>query len=216
MGWRLRYMNFREKDPTIDVNKGVYIDDVDRIGPAKDAGVQSGDILITVNGEATNARFPEELAPVANRLASLPAGQDVQLTIKRGEQMLGLTAKPVALQGLLGNEEDEKSLAKWGASVRAVTRRFAVANQLDTTSGVWITSISEDLPIQQAQLQRGDVIIGVDGKRVTDFASFQKIYDAVIKTNEPTTLLVVQRGHTTINRALDIKQYAPSGPPIDQ
>jgi serine protease Do len=216
MGWRLQYMNFREKDPSIDVNKGVYIDDVDRLGPAKDAGVQSGDILITVNGEATNARFPEELAPVANRLANLPVDQDVQLTIKRGNQMLGLTARPVPLQGLLGNEEDEKSLEKWGASVRAVTRRFAVANQLDTTSGVWITSISEALPVQQAKLQRGDVIIDVDGKRVTDFASFQKIYDACVKRDEPTTLLVIQRGRSTINRALDIKQYAPSSAPNDQ
>jgi len=49
------------------------------------AGVHPQDILLGLNSEATNVRFPEELAPVRKRIADLPIGSKADLTISAGE-----------------------------------------------------------------------------------------------------------------------------------
>ncbi len=147
-------MPLHELESFYDVNldQGVLIDSVDRIGPAHDAGIRSQDILLAVNGIATNVRFPEELAPVRKRLADLLVGAPVTLTIKREKQTLTLAATPVLLEGYLG---DEKGFSHWGVSLRQVTRRYAVENQLDKVAGVWITSDAEGDPVEQRPTPAG-------------------------------------------------------------
>ena len=85
LGFELMPMHELEAFYDIDINKGVLINSVDRIGPYADAGGKAQDILLAVNGQPTNVRFPEEMAAVRKRIASLPIGKEVELTIKRGK-----------------------------------------------------------------------------------------------------------------------------------
>jgi serine protease Do len=208
----MELMPLHELEAFYDVNldQGVLVNSVDRIGPAMDAGVRSQDILLAVNGVATNVRFPEELAPVRRRLADLPVGVPVTLTVKREKQILNLTATPVLLEGYLG---EEKAFSHWGVSLRQVTRRFAVTNQLDKVAGVWITSDSEGEPVDEAQLQKDDVIRSVNSHAVTDMQSFEDLYNQTIKEKDDRVLLEVQRGQDTFDAILEVKKYAPATEP---
>jgi serine protease Do len=212
LGMELMPLHELEAFYDVNLNQGVLINSVDRIGPAKEAGARSQDILLAVNGIPTNVRFPEELAPVRKRIADLPVGTPVTLTVKREKQTLNLTAIPVLLEGYLG---DEKAFSHWGVSLRQVTRRFAVANQLDKVAGVWITSESEGEPVDQAQLQKGDVIRSVNSIPVTDMQSFQDLYNQTIKQKDDRVLLEVQRGQDTFDAILEVKKYAPATEPGD-
>jgi serine protease Do len=213
LGFELMPLHELESFYNIDINKGVLINSVDRIGPMTDAGGKAQDILLAVNGVATNVRFPEELAPVRERISNLPIGANAELTVKRGSELLTLHVKPVLLEGFLA---DEHGFSQWGVSLRGVTRRFAVANQLDDVAGVWITSITEGLPVEKAHLERNDVIHSVNGTLVTNMAQFEELYSKTLKDHDDWVLLQVQRGRSMEQEVLEIKKYAPATEPGDQ
>ena len=212
LGFELMPMHELEAFYDIDINKGVLINSVDRIGPYADAGGKAQDVLLTVNGQPTNVRFPEEMAPVRQRIASLPIGSNVQLTIKRGKQTLTLTAKTTLLEGYLG---EERGFTQWGVSLRQMTRPYAVANQLDQVAGVWITSMSDGEPVERAHLEPGDVILSVNNTPVTDMAQFQGLYDRTLADKLDRVALEVQRGREVFTAILKVKEYAPASDPSE-
>jgi serine protease Do len=213
IGIELLPMHELESFYNVDIDKGVLVNSVDRIGPYADAGGKPQDILMAINGEPTNVRFPEELAAVELRLASLPVGQDSQLTVKRGSDIVTLTIKPVPLEGYLG---EEKGFTQWGVSVREVTRRYAVANQLDKIDGVWITSESDGEPTERAHLEVNQVITAVNNQPVTNMDSFEKLYKQSLDRKDNTVLLQVEEGRNTFNSILEVSKYAPSTETSDQ
>jgi serine protease Do len=210
LGFELLPMHELEAFYDIDLNKGVLINSVDRIGPYADAGGKAQDILLAVNGQQTDVRFPEEMAAVRQRIAGLPIGQPVELTIRRGKKTLTLTAKTALLEGYLG---EEQGFTQWGVSLRPVTRPYAVANQLEQIAGVWITSMSEGEPVERAHLQPGDVILSVNGKSVQDMTEFQVIYDKTVKANLDRVALEVERDREVFTAILKVKEYAPASDP---
>jgi serine protease Do len=207
LGFELLPMHELEAFYDIDINKGVLINSVDRIGPYADAGGKAQDILLAVNGQPTNVRFPEEMAQVRQRIASLPIGANVELTIKRGKEIKTLTAKTALLEGYLG---EELGFSQWGVSLRPVTRPYALALQLDQVAGVWITSMADGEPVERAHLQAGDVILSVNGKPATDMAHFQALYDQTLAAKLDRVALEVERDREVFTSILKVKEYAPS------
>ncbi|MGD0464162.1 MAG: trypsin-like peptidase domain-containing protein [Tepidisphaeraceae bacterium] len=210
LGLELMPMHELETFYDIDINRGVLINSVDKIGPYADAGGKAQDILLAINGRPTNVRFPEELAAVRQRLASLPIGADVQLTVKRGKDILTLTAKTTPLEGFLG---EERGFTQWGASMRQVTRPYAIASQLDQVAGVWITSMADGEPVERAHLETGDVILSVNNTPVKDMAQFQGLYDKTLEAKLDRVALEVERGREVFTAILKVKEYAPDTEP---
>jgi len=126
--------------------------------------------------------------------------------------MMTITAKPSPLQGYLG---EEREFSQWGASMREVTRPYAVAQQMDDVGGVWISSMAEGLPMREsrANLEVGDVIRQFDNTPVKGLEDFQKMYDDSVKSKEPTVLVQILRGRQTISALLEVKKYAPASEP---
>jgi serine protease Do len=184
---------------SVDINHGVLVNNVERLGAAEKAGVKSQDILLSVDNKPTNVRFPEELAPTRKMIADIPIGTTVELTVKRGKQILHLTAVTLKLQSAVGEEKEYKD---WGISAREVTRAYANEQQLDDAQGVVVTTMSGGYPAAEAELEPGDIIREVDGKPVTDLDEFTKLYDESRKSNEKNVLLNIQRGRARISAVL--------------
>jgi serine protease Do len=185
----------------IDINRGVLVNSVDRGSAAATAGVKTQDILLELNGRPTNARFPEEIAPVRKMIADFPLGTDVTMKLKRGKETISLTAKTQKLEGAVG---EEKELKSWGLSVRDVTRTYANDRQLDDDLGAVITSMSTGQPAQKAELLPGDVVRSVNAEPVTDLEALLKIFDASVKAKEKSVLLEIQRGRGTQSAVLRV------------
>ncbi len=185
----------------IDINHGVLVNSVDRNGAAAKAGLQSQDILLSVNGNATNCRFPEEVSPVRKMIAGLPIGSEVDLMVKRGKQNLHLSAKTLRLQSVFG---EQKELKVWGISVREVTRAYANDNQLDDDTGVAIQTLTGGHPGADAELAHDDVIRAIDGHSVTDIDEFMRLYKDSVATRETDIRLDIRRDRSDLTKGLKV------------
>jgi serine protease Do len=167
--------------------------------------VHPQDILLELNTTATNARFPEEIAPVRKRIADLPIGSDVMLTIKRGAQTLNMPMKTAKLESSVGEEREFKT---WGITVRDISRAYANERQLDDDKGVVVTGLSPGYPAAKAELGTDDVIVRVNEQDVEDLDAFTKIYDESVKKKDATVLVDFKRRRSSQQTVLKVT-YAP-------
>src|SRR4051794_27133600 len=205
LGLDLKPLQGFESFYNIDINRGVLIESVDRGSPASKGGVQPQDILLELNSTATNARFPEEIAPVRKRIADLPLGSDVTLTIKRGDHPLNMPMKTAKLESSVGEEREFKT---WGITVRDISRAYANERQLDDDKGVVVTGISPGYPAAKGELQTDDVIVRVNEKDVEDLDAFTKIYDESVKKKDATVLVDFKRRRSSQQTVLKVT-YSP-------
>lgn len=192
----------------IDINKGVLINSVDRGSPAEKAGVRTQDILLQINGQPINVRFPEEIAPARQRIADLPIGGTVTLLIKRGDQMLTLSAQTQKLEGAVG---DERELQTWGLSVRDVTRPYANEHLLEDDKGVVVTTLTPGFPAAKAELAAGDVLRAINGQPVDNLDDLVRLYQQSLANREERILLTLQRGRG--RRSALLRVTPPATPP---
>lgn len=193
----------------LDVNRGALVNSVERNSPAFKAGVKTQDILLAISGHPVNVRFPEEVAPANKKIADIPVGSDVTLTIKRGKQTLTLSTKTQRLESAVGEEMELKA---WGMSVRDVTRAYANDNQLDDDRGVVVTTLSPGFAGAKAELMSGDVIHTVNGQEIEDLEQFVTVYDRLAAEQSSRVLLGVQRGRGRISILVKVQEWPATKP----
>ncbi|HEV7300014.1 MAG TPA: trypsin-like peptidase domain-containing protein [Tepidisphaeraceae bacterium] len=190
LGLVFKPLNELESFYDIDINQGVLINSVERGSAAAKAGVRTQDILMKLDGQPINVRFPEELAAARKRIADLPIGSDVTLTLKRGKETLDVKVQTQALEGAVG---EERELKVWGLSVRDVTRSYANDNQLNDDEGAVVTTTTPGYPAARAELQEGDVIRSINGQPVTDLNALGALYATSVEKKENRVLIEVTR-----------------------
>ena len=151
--------------------KGALISDVTKDSPAEKAGLKPEDVVLTADGRAI-----EDSSALSRYIASKAPGSTVRLQILRGESQ-----KTVSLTlGTFPDEvdRDESSPArgeKLGMTLRDLTPSAAEQLQLPRgTRGVVVMGVEGGEAAEDAGLQRGDVIVSVNGQDVEDMASFDR------------------------------------------
>ena len=172
---------------------GVLVGGVVPGGPAAEAGLQAGDVLVSWNGEPVSARFEEELPAFRKRVADTEVGTRVPVTVLRGgeEQRLSLrTAERPQL------ESDEVELPLWGLTARDITPEIARRRRLPSTEGSLITGVRGAGPAAVADLRPGDVIRVVEREPVADTEELVERYRLLRDERRERLLIKVDRGAT--------------------
>jgi serine protease Do len=167
------------------LNTGMLINNVDPGSPAARAGLRGGDILLAINGQPVDGRFPEQLPPIQNMIASLPVGSTVSLQLKRGGQTLTV---PVVTEKLETRMGEEWAFDKWGLSVRKVSRAYARENQLASDMGVIVLGVQAGFPAAVAGLAPGDIITRVNQQPLNELETLKNLYQQFDR--KPESLLV--------------------------
>jgi serine protease Do len=82
-----------------------------------------------------------------------------------------------------------------GLSLQPVTPQISQALKLPSgTSGVVVTSVDSSSDAAEKGLQRGDVILSINGQKVTTPAQVSAAVAAARKAGRTSVLLLVQRG----------------------
>ncbi len=168
---------------------GVYVENIVPGDPADLAGIRSGDIITTVDGEPVSSG--KELAGM---IASIPVGQKTRIVLLRDgkEQKLSVKiAKQSPDRVKMAAKQDSSD--RLGMQVADMSSERARQFGLDEEErGVLVMDVENDSRADQAGVRAGDVIKGVNLKKVNNLDDFQKIMDRIEK-DKPINLLVFRR-----------------------
>jgi len=174
---------------------GALVAQVIEGSPAEKAGIKSGDILIKFNGEPIKGA-----SHLKNLVGKEKPGSTATLTVYRDKKTFDVsvkigekTAKATSTSTPSGEASTSNEL---GVEVEAVPKALAEKYGLKEGEGVRVKDLSDDGAGSRMGLRPGDIILEVDGAKVTDTASFNKAI-ANAKKNQ-VIRLKVQRGEQKI------------------
>ncbi len=188
----------------IPKNRGEIVRVVQPGDPAAKAGIQQGDVIISINGQEVN---PDQT--VSYLIANIPVGSRVPIEVIRNGKHVTI---PVTISQRPTEEELAKQLnqatpetdqgnapatqgSSLGLSLQPVTPQIARALNLPAgTPGVVITAIDPSSDAAGKGLQRGDIIVAVQGQRVSSPAQVVAAVDAAKRAGRTSVLLLVKRG----------------------
>jgi serine protease Do len=181
-------------------NTGLLINSVDVGSPAAKAGLHGGDIVLAIDGQKVDGRFPEQLPPIQNLIASRPVGTKLTFTVKRGGETRDYAVTTERLESRVG---EEWSFEKWGLNARKVSRSYARENQLPDATGLLVIGVQPGFPADVAGLARGDIITKIDQQPIADLETAKKLHAAFAAKPVPT-LVEARR-----NRAVSLYVLKP-------
>lgn len=172
--------------------RGALVGDVSDGSPAQQAGLQKGDIILTVNGTAVansnDLRMTiSMMAPASSvHLKVLRSGAERDYTVKLGE----LPTTRAAVE----RKDTDSSASLSGVSVEDLDAQTSKELGLPANSqGVVVTNVKGSSPAADAGLRRGDVIQEVNRKPVKNTSDFER---AMAASKEESLLLVNRHGST--------------------
>jgi len=173
--------------------QGALVADVVAESPAARAGLQRGDIITVFDSIKIH-----EMNELPRAVAKTPVGKRVEVEVLRQgkTKTFSITITELQEASVAATPDVTEQL---GMEVQDLTPETAQRLGLAHTQGVLVAEIDDDGPAAEAGLRRGDVILEVNRKRVSDT---QQYAEALQSSNEEATLLLVARGDNTLYVAL--------------
>jgi len=182
---------------------GALVEDVTTGGPAEDAGVEIGDVILSFDGKeiAEMRELPRAVASTAIdetvRMIVSRKGktQTLKVTVGRLKEAGEDDEKPKVAKKEDKAEEEEKSFVALGMKLETLDREARERLKLDKDlKGALVTDVESTGPAAKKGVQVGDVIVEVAQEAVeTPEAAKEKI-DAAEKDGRSSVLLLVNRG----------------------
>lgn len=144
----------------IDITQGVYIQAVMDNSAAAEAGIQSGDVIVSIDGATIDT--PAELQ---ENIARRRPGDELKLTVNREGKERELA---VELKGL----DKDATMAQSGGIFNRLGAQFLdvnpdTARELDIRGGAQLTTLSEGILQRETRIQEGFIVTQVNGKTIT-------------------------------------------------
>jgi len=164
-------------------NGGVLISVVTPNGPAAKAGLQSGDVIVTVDG--TPVKDGDQLVAI---ISAKRPGSTVKLGYRRGSKQLtadvGIADRAKLFANLGGpaddaNTPEEADAGEGMLGIKVQPTSPVIANKLGIKGGVTITDVRPGSFADDIQLGKGAVIVEINRQPVTDEATYRSIVTAL-------------------------------------
>jgi serine protease Do len=172
---------------------GALVSSVEKDGPAAHAGILPGDVILSVGG-----RPIERYGELSGAIAAMRPGADAALTVWREgkERSIGVKVAELKEQQQLAARASKPTphggdrAGALGLTVRPLAA--AEKEQANTQGSLVVEEVSG--PAQAAEVEPGDIILGLNGKRVH---TVKELQDATQSAGKNVALLI-QRGDAQI------------------
>jgi serine protease Do len=184
----------------VDPFSAVYVENVVPGDPADQAGIRSGDIIVSVDGHSVTSG--RELATL---IAGIPVGQKSKIVLLREGQKKTVSvkiAKQSAEEVKVASEQSGSS-DDLGLQVTDLSSEKARQFGLDEDeSGVLVIEVENGSRADEAGVKVGDIIKGINLKKVDNL----KDYEALIaKADKKESINLLVRSRNQGSRGIQIK-----------
>src|SRR6266699_3732673 len=160
------------------IEKGVVVRTIEADAPAYKSDLRPFDVITQVDGTpvSTDSQLQHEIL-------KKKVGQNVELTVWRKGQTVKVPVKTGELPNEIARASNEpiqpgqpkqEDAGKFGLQVQELTKEVAERLHLPVQQGVIVTDVADNSLAAAQDIQREDVITEVDGKKVTNVASFRE------------------------------------------
>jgi S1-C subfamily serine protease len=171
---------------------GIVIAAVLPDGPAGEAGVERGDILLAVDGEAV-----DDLVELMHILTEHEEGDEVELTVLHGDDERALTAT-------LGERDGGAYLGVVPCAGMPIPEWRGTIHT--AAPGTVIVDVTPESPADQAGLEEGDVIVAVAGQELDEENSLADVI-AVYEPGDTVTLEVERPGEESRDVTVELGEH---------
>lgn len=194
-------MNLDEKimkEKALKEIRGVLVSEVYAESSAAVAGIESGDIILSINGQlvanASQLRYTVKTQPLNEKLpiAILRNGKILRLTItllpsKNTEEFIHLTTQL--------DDSNSSTAAALGLTLTSLTPELALEHGYPKNAkGVLITRfIQKNITAVETTLKAGDLLEAIDNTPVASIDDVEKLLNAAVQNKKQSVLLLVNR-----------------------
>jgi serine protease Do len=157
-------------------------------GPARDAGIRVGDVIVEFNGKTISSS--DELVNLVTRTAP---GTTVPVKVVRDKRQLTVNVRVAELdlaeergtQNAGGRGGDDRQTPTEAGAFGLTLQNLSQADRRDTDlpagqTGVLVTSVTPFGPAAQANVSPGDIILTIQGQPVRTAAEASRALDGVV------------------------------------
>jgi len=160
------------------------------------AGLKVGDIIVAVNGDALKASQPSEADLLATTIRQYKIGTEVDLTVLRNKEERNLKVK-LASSPRLPREMKKYDDETFEFRVRDVSPIDRERAGWPEGQGVLVESVAEGGWAALGHLAEGDLILAIDGQKVSDVAAVQQKMIQIAAAKPAGIVMSVRRGIRT-------------------
>ena len=181
-------------------NNGVFVQTVVPGGPSDKAGMQAGDIILSVNGKTVVTGDD-----LIDTVTATPIGNAVNLTILRDGKHENLRVVVGDLSQLFPKEfgnggepeaaKESATAVDFGMTIKPLTQGMRETMGLKETGGVVIDTVEPTSFAEDTGLQSGDVLLAVNHKEVNSIEDVKRIR-ATLKPGEAVQFKIMRRTGT--------------------
>lgn len=160
------------KEKKIELRKGVYVAEVSERSAALEAGLESGDVIVAINGVATPT-----VAILQEQIARYRPGDKVKIEYFRGKDKKEADA---TLKNSDGNTEVTKAsnIDMLGATLKEASDELK--NKLRIRGGVEVTKVKEG-QFKKAGIRDGFVILDINGERIMNVKNVEAVFQSLMR-----------------------------------
>jgi serine protease Do len=180
---------------------GALVDEAKADTPAAKAGIQAGDVITAVNGNAV-----KDSRTLAREISAMAPGSTAKLDIlRKGEQK----TVDVTLAAMPDNQKQASAEDRDNGSVRGTPHlgvAVAPAGEVEGAGnkGVVVTAVDPDGPAAEHGLQSGDVILDVGGKSVGSASELRGALSEAKSSGKHSVLMRIKSADNTRYLAMPI------------
>ncbi len=154
----------------LGIEKGLIVASVDEMSPAKESGINPGDVLLNVDDEKiTKVSDWEEVVAYAR------VGVPLKLSILRGDDTLDVTLIPEDLP----IKKAPSYTDRFGLQVVSITKQLASMYRLRDDKGVMIAAVGDNSAALNWDLQEGDIIRRINRKVIANLSDYKKTIEKI-------------------------------------
>jgi serine protease Do len=179
------------------VPEGVFVGDVAPGGPAEKAGIQQGDVIVSINGKPVH-----DGNDLVNNVVSTPIGTAVTLGVvhdgKRSDfkvvvgDIAQIFPEENATADSTGSVRPEVTSAKFGMKIQVLTDQKRAGLGIKQSGGVLIASVDPNSFADEIGLAPNDVVLAINRQNVNSVADVERIQNT-LKPDDPVQFRVLRK-----------------------